>query len=1248
MDPALAELLLAEGNTDRMIEAIIRLRQPGLDVPGVRMVARFGTVATCRLRAGDVAAVRAHPNEVSLKLARPLGHDRWPGEFEPVDGDDDAGEIGSAPTRRPQTPLTGAGAVVGVVDWGLDVDHPSFKNRDGTTRLLALWDQRQPPTASSPRPYGYGRVFPAAEINRALASGDPYRRLGYRHAAAASTKAAHGTHVTDIAAGNGRGGGPVGVAPEADLIFVHLADHGTGGLANLGDSVRLLEAIHFIAGAAGDRPWVINCSVGRMGGPHDVSVLVQMAVDQLLQERSGRFLVQSAGNYRLAGTHASGTLAPGESRLLRFTVEEADRSINELEIWYDGTDELAVRIDPPHGRGPTVTLGAKADIVTAGQVVGRVYHRASDPNNGDHHIDAFLYPKGQTGTWTVTLEARRVRSGRFHAWLERDEACPRCQARFTADSRSLACTTGTLANGRVALVVGSYDARRPGRPVAGTSSSGQTRDGQRKPDLGAPGVAVVAARSAPPAARASPGGTTTMSGTSMAAPHVAGAVALCLQASAGRVTARQIRTLVLGSVDSPTTPDPEWRLGHGRLNVAALLGVTQRAFAAIPISPKETIMDLDAVSSPLSLVPARAYRELLYRPDSALARWIDARYELLGRPARRVREAVRPGDVVLQIGLARNSSGRCGELITSELTRRTADPHTPAGWYGEVTDASAPWGSSARRVLDATGCLPAGLVVLRPRSESDPDQADPDDGPADGSGRWTGSADQLAFRDRVLTEAIRRKKRSPLPNLRRTQLDHIAGTQVLTRPETARAVEAMLAAATAALRTAQQAGDADALRTVSITVGSGYRPDTQQRDLWLGYFRKYYNRSAGARQRLAGGPHSDEAIEYLLRSQSKGGFGIGERIAAPGFSNHQGGTAVDLQLVRVPGHQISNDSDARSRAAWRATWPHGWLRANAATFGFRPLPTEEWHWEYSPVASGGTAAAATQAAAQVTTFQPTGYEHPVAVYVPEAAQASTTVDVLLFAHGLLGGCPRPARVPVGLVTDPPFRLGQAIDRSGRPVVLVVPLLDWADPGGEAAFGAGRTRWHSLARPDRLNRLIEEVLARLAAGRGTPPALGELVIAGHSRAYDFLEPLAEQHRDPAMRRGALAKLSRIWAFDTTYGGKVERWTDWLEADPKLVVDVFFRPGSRTAAIGERFERVAGDRLRVTRASEGHCAVPSVRLAELLKPPARRSTDDQPSDDDVFAGTGPLEITPLGSANSLEAGCGCQSADGEHHG
>ncbi len=820
MDPALRELL-REGGADRVIEAIIRFRRPRVELPGVRVVARFGRIATCRLPLAAVGDVRAHPDVVSLKAARPLGpecgsdwrHDdgaRALSQRISAPDESDAPEEVAAfhhesPRRPPGLPLTGARVVVGVVDWSLDVDHPNFKRPDGSTRLIALWDQRparrhgdewrqaQHPGQGQgpPGPYGYGTVHTRERIDTALRSARPYQALGYHPADAdRGGGGAHGTHVMDIAAGNGSRG-LTGVAPQADLVFVHLADRDTGGLANLGDSVRLLEAVDFIARTAGDRPWVINLSMGRHGGPHDGTTLTELALDELLSAGNGRFIAQSAGNYHQARTHASGVLRPGESSGLRFVTDPADTTPNELEVWYDGADEFTVRIDPPGTTGaPDVHLGDTADLDVDGQVVGRIYHRAHDPNNGGHHVDAFLYPYAPAGEWRVTLEGRRVSSGRYDAWLERDEACSRCQARFVPADASPACTTGTIANGHLPLVVGAYDAHSPFRPPGRSSSAGPTRDDRSKPDLAAPGVGVLAARSAQRDSERSPGLLVRKTGTSMAAPHVTGAVALCLEAAGHRLGAAEIRRLVLETTDppvpnpaAPTSPaSSRNRLGHGYLNIPALVTAVRQNYPALS-EPEVAAMERDDVT-PLVLAPARAYRELLYRRAGDFSRWLDDRFTILARPGQQVRDALEVGDVVLRAVLGRpGARGDCAVVAEPGLTRRrTSRLHEPSGWYAVTSGPGSAAGSRVVRVFDPAGCVPAGQLLLRARtsvqrtgSEDWQPQADQmvddcgcgcgstqrlgeDDGPSD-AGVWTGTAEQEAFRRRVLAEHIARTGR---------------------------------------------------------------------------------------------------------------------------------------------------------------------------------------------------------------------------------------------------------------------------------------------------------------------------------------------------------------------------------------------------------------------------------------------------------------------------------------------------------
>lgn len=65
--------------------------------------------------------------------------------------------------------------------------------------------------------------------------------------------------------------------------------------------------------------------------------------------------------------------------------------------------------------------------------------------------------------------------------------------------------------------------------------------------------------------------------------------------------------------------------------------------------------------------------------------------------------------------------------------------------------------------------------------------------------------------------------------------------------------------------------------------------------------------------------------------------------AAPGYSNHSNGLAVDFTTT-YKGRSLK--SRKAQREPWRDAWLHRWLLENAANYRFQPLATEEWHWDY--------------------------------------------------------------------------------------------------------------------------------------------------------------------------------------------------------------------------------------------------------------------------------------------------------------
>jgi hypothetical protein len=233
----------------------------------------------------------------------------------------------------------------------------------------------------------------------------------------------------------------------------------------------------------------------------------------------------------------------------------------------------------------------------------------------------------------------------------------------------------------------------------------------------------------------------------------------------------------------------------------------------------------------------------------------------------------------------------------------------------------------------------------------------------------------------------------------------------------------------------------------------------------------------------------------------------------------------------------------------------------------------------------------------------------IAVFCPKAVTTPENVTLLVYAHGHLCPCPPvPKDMPEDLIKNAPLELGKIVDAANREIVLVVPVLDWANLTTDKlnVDAYNRNTMHVLGRPTNLNNLVAEVLTEMGRALGTAPlSLGSLVLAGHARAYDFLNPLALAYADPEMSRGTLASLSHVWALDTTYVCDVPEWLRWLASKLSLKIEVFYRKAPGTKGCGDRFAAAAKarGRLTVTVVTEGHCQVPSRRLPDLLNPRIR---------------------------------------------
>ena len=405
--------------------------------------------------------------------------------------------------------LTGKGIKVGVIDTGIDIDHPDLggTGKPGTT-----------PFPSSRVKWGYDFVGDAYDPN----SADPAKKTPNPDRNPDDC-AGHGTHVAGIIGANGdfATGGVRGVAP--GVTFGSYRVFGCDDNAGTSTDVILAAMDRAIA----DHMDVVNMSLGDtyMSWPsYPTSVAAQT------MQRAGVILVAAAGNQGLDGTFTTSSPSVSDGAISVAWIENTNIPAHSF------TTSTGLKVPYLVADSPAAPTTGSAELALAGpdgddkantactQISPTVFGKAALVSRGTCSLYLKALSAQNAGATSVIIYNNAPGLANITVAGTPEITIPVViipQTEGLALAASLA--SGLLVS--LTWTAGWITTPNPlGGLVSDQSSYGLAADLSLKPDLAAPGGNIL---STWPIEK---GSYANESGTSMAAPHVTGAVALLLRA----------------------------------------------------------------------------------------------------------------------------------------------------------------------------------------------------------------------------------------------------------------------------------------------------------------------------------------------------------------------------------------------------------------------------------------------------------------------------------------------------------------------------------------------------------------------------------------------------------------------------------------------------------------------------------------------------------------------------------------------
>ena len=271
---------LTQNPGEHIVHLLIETNSPQFEEDALKLDAKI-KVRTSNYYSISIPANKVRDLAASANISRidfALSHPQLMGDTMLINSNVIKIHNGEAPLIRS---FDGEGVLIGIIDSGIDYNHPDFQDSLGKTKILAIWDQNKANSTNTPPQYGYDQTWDSNAINAQIANhNDPANQFG------------HGSMVSGAAATGLARGNFKGIAPKANLVVVS-SDFGPSNfLAKIADAT---DYIYKIADSMGMQ-CVINASLGTYVGSHDGKDVSAQIIDNLIKAKRGRAFVAANGN----------------------------------------------------------------------------------------------------------------------------------------------------------------------------------------------------------------------------------------------------------------------------------------------------------------------------------------------------------------------------------------------------------------------------------------------------------------------------------------------------------------------------------------------------------------------------------------------------------------------------------------------------------------------------------------------------------------------------------------------------------------------------------------------------------------------------------------------------------------------------------------------------------------------------------------------------------------------------------------